>query len=86
MGTHYYIRGYRNDDDPAVHIGRKSFSEFTWVMSIDYLKTQLTNKDKPMLCPCCRQEYTNQEKVIEDEYGHLYTFDEFCEKVIGRKE
>lgn len=50
-----------------------SCSSFSWAMNPgDAWGLLVAGK-----CPCCDQLFQEQDKVIEDEYGDLYTLEEF---------
>ena len=142
MGTNFYIRGHRYDDDPHYHIGKRSAAGlFCWDCNVTLCKGGLEmihkgrhewhkncpvcgkkpqrkdsissgsvarelgfDKSKPApkkgvtgcasfswamepkdllegevplgKCPTCEGPFED-DKVIEDEYGTLYTLDEF---------
>jgi hypothetical protein len=63
-----------NKSAPGKKTGVASCSSFTWAMAPEKIPLELKDNDS---CPCCRREYEDKDKVIENEYGDLFTWDEF---------
>ena len=147
MGTNFYIRGYRQSDDPKFHVGKRSAaglycwdcdvslcmgevhsgrsqwyeacpkcgkkptkedlsvsasgrelgfnksqprvktgvctcSSFSWGIENLPQAVEAWLSEHPPTCPCCGVPFKDTTKVIEDEYGELYSEDEF-EKVLA---
>lgn len=62
-----------NKSAPKRKSGVSSACSFTWAMLLE----QRVFGTEPN-CPCCQQVFNDPEKVIEDEYGNLYTLEEFA--------
>ena len=61
-----------NKAAPAAKRGVDGCASFTWAMPQEvYLALG------PEVCPTCGSQYDDPEKIIEDEYGTLYTREEF---------
>ena len=60
-----------NKSAPKVKSGVCSCSSFTWAMKQDFLLSSMLSETSP--------HYDVNEKVIEDEYGSLFTLKEFME-------
>lgn len=65
-----------NKSTPQKKEGVASCCSFTWAKPPQGLKLEL---EGDQMCPCCRREYEDKDKVIENEYGDLFTWDEFLE-------
>jgi len=66
------------NDEPQKTTGVRSCSSWSWAMSQDRLKYLMENTEEIDNCPCCGrqwQDYPN--KLVQDEYGRLFTFHEF---------
>ena len=63
-----------NSAPPARKMGVASCSSFTWAMDP---KRILEGKILLEACPNCARPFDDLDKVIEDEYGHLFTIEEF---------
>lgn len=63
-----------NKGEPRRKVGVATCSSFSWAMSKEALNVA-TNRSPT--CPSCGADYPDPDKVIEDEYGNLYTRAEF---------
>jgi hypothetical protein len=66
-----------NIKQPAVKTGVASCSSFTWAIEPEDLELCLEKYGGGLTCPCCDRRYEDIGKVIEDEYGRLYSLEEF---------
>ena len=66
-----------NDDKPAPKTGVKSCASFTWGMSEERYNELMTSSAGA--CPTCGEVFKDKDKIIEDEYGDLFTLAEFRE-------
>ena len=63
-----------NKSFPGVKAGVMSCSSFTWAMP----HMRLVEAIREVLsCPCCNRPYDDKDKVIENEYGDLFSWHEF---------
>lgn len=60
---------------PGKKTGVKSCSSFSWAMSRQTLMEKVETWDKT--CHVCTQTVPDPEKVIQNEYGGLFTLEEF---------
>ena len=63
-----------NKSRPKVKSGVSSCSSFSWAMPADRLAEAIKGV---LSCPCCGREYGDKDKVVENEYGDLFTWHEF---------
>jgi len=66
-----------NKGKPQKKTGIKSCSSFSWAMTLESMKEKTIGIIPE--CPNCGQAYEDTNKVIEDEYGRVFTFAEFEE-------
>lgn len=64
-----------NKTAPHKKTGVASCSSFSWGMKQADLEKLF--KSKAGNCPCCGKAFDNQDKIIENEYGDLFTVEEF---------
>jgi len=68
--------GRKNTENSKGNV--KNSCSFSWAMS----KNDLLDKvEHNISCPNCNKVFDNPEKVIENEYGELFTLEEFYEEV-----
>ena len=78
MSTSYYVRGHNQEYDAkigqvtAIGGGRTSF---------DWEHANRMLPPAPAMCQCCNRELPEPQKTIEDEYGRVFTNDEFLNLV-----
>ncbi len=65
---------------PLPTSGVHGCSKFTWDMHRAEVSTAI--EAAKGACPTCERKHDDAAKVIENEYGDLFTFDEFMEKVV----
>jgi hypothetical protein len=65
-----------NKSRPKAKTGVQSCASFTWAMSPDTLSSYVSQGSAGQ-CPCCNRDYDDKEKIIQDEYGDLFTWHEF---------
>ena len=69
-----------NNTRPGKKTGLASCSSFKWAMTRDDLELRLQELTiKPPACPYCDRPLECPEYVIEDEYGRIYTREEFMQ-------
>lgn len=67
-----------NDNLPARKTGVKTCCSFSWAMSQELYNAFIAAvKVQDLLCPCCVRKFDDKDKIIEDEYGRLFTLEEF---------
>jgi len=66
-----------NKTKPKSKKNVRSCSSFGWGMKLETLKELI--KTEALNCPVCDRPFEDRQKVIVDEYGSLYTYDEFME-------
>lgn len=64
-----------NKIPPQRKTGVKSCSSFSWAMKRE--RFEELKESKAGKCPCCGTTYADQDKIIENEYGDLFTLEEF---------
>lgn len=70
-----------NKDTTEQKLGVRSCSSFSWAMlqpRFQELQTQFAGE-----CRCCGQLFPQQKKIIENEYGDLFTFQEFMKELFA---
>ena len=63
-----------NKSTPQEKTGVASCSSFNWAMASGDIPEKLKEAG---VCPCCNREHEDKDKVIENEYGDLFTWGEF---------
>jgi len=81
MGTNYYVRGTQNTIN-EIHIGKASNDKFYWNISREQLNELMGNVP---FCGCCGRTFDDKTNVIEDEYFHKFTLEEFEDEIKNLK-
>lgn len=68
-----------NQTQPSRKVGIAGCSSFGWCIEPSSLAAVVSQAEK---CPHCEEPFKNKEKVIEDEYGRLYSLEEFEEMLL----
>ena len=68
-----------NKSEPQKKAGVRSCSSFTWAISEAAWQEILNNPMRDGECPNCHRIYDDKDKVVENEYGDLFTLEEFAQ-------